>query len=198
MAHNPSVEELRTMTDELMLESGHQRGTPAWTENWPQYRDDLLNAQTNRIYWAENPDAPLTIAPENPAHDPFQKSWWSIHEQILGNTPPPLDQGSFAVDLSTVDFGVKQWIAAWQTMLGEMYSHFEEWSNRAIDEVIEAYNAGTLVANSPWTGTVAEFALRKAPYGIQAWTSTTMREDGSVVTTVETSPELSTIEDVPL
>src|SRR5262245_25674603 len=69
-----------------------------WRRAWTKLRDDLLNAEVDRVYWESYPDAPHHIDPSNPAHQAYQKAWTDIRAWIMDMTPEmaPLEGDALA------------------------------------------------------------------------------------------------------
>ena len=92
-----------------------------WRREWLVIRDDLLNAEVNRLYWDRYPGAPHQIDPENPAHREFQEGWWEIRTEILANAPEPADGGDGPAadepDFSFARAGIYQAVVSLQEAL---------------------------------------------------------------------------------
>jgi len=75
-----------------------------WIAKWNEVCHSKLNDETNRVYWAENPDAPQKLD-DSPEWERYRKAWIEIRDQIMSNQPGP-ELNDDEVDLSYARAGV--------------------------------------------------------------------------------------------
>jgi len=63
----------------------HQR----WREAWIAERDQQLNEEVNRVYWARYPDAPTKLDDSSPEWEKWRVSWMNIWHELTDNAPSP-------------------------------------------------------------------------------------------------------------
>ena len=145
-----------------------------WRREWLRLRDDLLNAETNRIYWEAYPTGPEKIDPSNPEHDAYEQAWLDIRRWILDNTPDPFGEQEMAeaeVRYREVLEGLGGQLGEdLDPILSEVPDDVRDSLLDAIEgfelEVSNAYKAGEvpeLKGDTRWYGTWREFTSASEP-----------------------------------
>ena len=162
-----------------------------WRRTWTRHRDDLLNAEVDRVYWETYPDAPHHIDPDRPDHRAYQKAWFDIREQILDMAPEmaPLDgdalQQAQEAALADVRDGLQPHFENISMgMPADLEPSIAETLDAAVEQVHNAYKNG-LVGEDLWRGPTVE--MRSASQTNQ-WvrvTPTAKVANGKVVTDLD-------------
>jgi hypothetical protein len=158
-----------------------------WRKTWMRHRDDLLNAEVDRVYWEAYPNAPHEIDPSKPEHQAYQKAWLDIRTWILDMSP----------DMAPLEGDALQ--DAQQTALADvrddLQPHFENISmnspadlqpspletlDAASEQVHTAYKNG-LIGEDLWRGTTTELRSPSEPGRWVKVTPTAKVVNGKVV-----------------
>jgi hypothetical protein len=185
--HTPTREELHQLVDQqyrawwpdaptrLNASAGHRE----WREKWRHVRDEVLNDEVNRLYWATQVDAPLKIDPDDRAHDRFQRAWLDIREQIMCNRPDPdVDDGG--IDPSYLRGGFNESIVGVREQLHpDVLERLERSVDVAILAVLDAFDAGLIPSDGSYWESPDPIQLRSdtdPQHGVRAWPKATHRD----------------------
>jgi hypothetical protein len=181
-ATNPDAPEPLHPTDPAQAE---------WRRKWIRHRDELLNAEVDRVYWESYPDAPHHIDLEKPEHRAYQKAWLDIKAWILDMSPEmaPLEGDALVQAHQTALADVRADLGSHaenivMNMPTDLAPSPWEVVDAAVEHIETAYTNG-LIGEDLWRDTTVEVRSASQPGQWVRITPTAKVVDGKVVADLE-------------